>query len=110
MTNQHISAVKVAMKECEPVLILTKHGGILVGKILQQSLHLLLPHLLQLDQGVEPGDDHIDVREGLCSQMRRPVELGESLLAPLGQLLVGRHHLQQNQVVLCRQTYLWASS
>ena len=58
MTNQHISAVKVAMKKsCEPVLILTKHGGIFVGKILQQSLHLLLLHLLQLDQDVEPGDE-----------------------------------------------------
>ena len=76
MTNQYISAVNVAMKknQCEPVLILTKHGGIFVWKILQQSPRLLL--LLQLDQGVEPGDDDIALTE---SQMKRAVELGDSL-------------------------------
>ena len=58
----------------KPVLILTKHGGIFVSKILQQRPRLLL--LLQLDQGVEPGDDDIALTE---SQMKRAVELGESL-------------------------------
>ena len=67
----------------KPVLILTKHGGIFVWKILQQSPRLLL--LLQLDQGVEPGDDDIALTE---SQMKRAVELGESLPGPLGHLII----------------------
>ena len=92
MTNQYISAVNVAMKknQCETVLILTKHGSIFVWKILQQSPHLLLLDLLQLDQGVEPGDDDIALTE---SQMKRAVELGESLPGPLRHLIIGRHHL-----------------
>ena len=87
MTNQYISAVNVAMKknQCETVLILTKHGSIFVWKILQQSPHLLLLDLLQLDQGVEPGDDDIALTE---SQMKRAVELGESLPGPLGHLII----------------------
>jgi len=62
-----------------------KHGGIFVWKILQQSPRLLLLHLLQLDQGVEPGDDDIALTK---SQMKRAVELGESLPGPLGHLII----------------------